>query len=114
MGKHYRSDIPYKDRLLMQRFNSVAEHRNDAARIAMKIACVALNNVEKLGYQRLVRFANEQQRLTELYYADPEVQGAHLDERLEKLGFCCAGGKLLGMLDENGKPVKMTDAEVGG
>lgn len=107
--RSYRTDIPYKDRLLMQKFNTVAEHRNDAARIAMKIACVALNNVEKLGYQRLVRFAEEQQRLTELYYEDPEVQGAHMDERLEQIGFCCAGGRLMGMLDAEGKPVKIKD-----
>ena len=39
-----RSDIPMKDRLLMNKFATVAEHRDHAALIAMKIATVALNN----------------------------------------------------------------------
>lgn len=35
-----RSDIPYKDRLLLEKYRTVKEHRDDAARIAMKVACV--------------------------------------------------------------------------
>lgn len=67
-----RSDIPYKDRLLMNKYVTVAEHRDDAALLAMKIATVALNDTEGMGYFRLARFAKRQQELTEEYYADPE------------------------------------------
>ncbi len=54
-----RSEIPYVQRMQMERAEQMAWHRNDAARIAMQIACVALNNTEGLGYTRLVRFAQE-------------------------------------------------------
>lgn len=110
MGKKgIRSDIPYADRLLMEKYNTVREHRNDAARTALKIGCVALNNTEKLGYTRLVRFAIEQQKLTEEYYADPEVQEVHLNDRLRQIGFVMKDGKMLGAVDADGKPVKMED-----
>lgn len=47
--RYQRSDIPYSDRLLMQRYDSVAMHRNEAASVALKLACVALNETERLG-----------------------------------------------------------------
>lgn len=110
MGKKgIRSDIPYADRLLMEKYNTVREHRNDAARTALKIGCVALNNTEKLGYTRLVRYAMEQQRLTEEYYRDPEVEEVHLNDRLRQIGFVMKDGKMLGAVDADGKPVKMED-----
>ena len=56
--KFQRSDIPLKDRLLMNKFSTVAEHRDHAALTAMKIATVALNDTEGMGYMRLARFAN--------------------------------------------------------
>lgn len=110
MGKKgIRSDIPYADRLLMEKYNTVREHRNDAARTALKIGCVALNNTEKLGYARLVRYAMEQQSLTEEYYRDPEVEEVHLNDRLRQIGFVMKDGKMLGAVDADGKPVKMED-----
>ena len=42
--KFQRSDIPYKDRLLMQKHQSIAAHRDEAARVALQVACVALND----------------------------------------------------------------------
>ena len=108
-GKGIRSDIPYKDRLLMQKYNSIREHRDDASRTALKISCVALNNTKKMGYFQLVQFAEEQQRLTDEYYADPEVQEKHLNDRLHKIGFVTKDGRLLGAVDADGKPVKATD-----
>lgn len=110
MGKKnsVRRDIPYADRMLMEKFNTVREHRNDAARTALKIGCVALNNTEGMGYMSLVRYAVEQQRLTEAYYRDPEVEEAHLNERLTKIGFTIVDGRMLGAIDETGKPVKST------
>lgn len=46
--KFQRSDIPYKDRLLMQRHDNIRDHRDEAARVAMQLACVALNDTEGL------------------------------------------------------------------
>lgn len=48
------SDIPYALRLQMAKVAQVRDHRDDAARVALK---VALNDTEGLGYVRLSRFA---------------------------------------------------------
>ena len=89
-----RSDIPYVDRLLMQKYQQIADHRNDAARIALQIACVALNDTEGLGYQRLSRFAKRCQELIKEYYDDTEMGAVHLATRLEQLGFIVKDGKM--------------------
>lgn len=103
--KFGRSDIPYRDRLLMDKMATVAAHRDDAARTAMKIATVALNDTEGLGYQRLCRFAKRQQQLTEEYYADPEYQEAKLNQRLTQMGFLVENGHLYGAEDDDGNTV---------
>jgi hypothetical protein len=107
-----RSDIPMKDRLLMNKFATVAEHRDHAALTAMKIATVALNNTEGMGYLRLARFAREQQKLTEEYYTDPEYQEEKLNQRLTQLGFKVVNGRLYGAVDENGNTVSTKGLEV--
>lgn len=107
MARGIRSDIPYKDRLLMEKYKTIKEHRDEAARVALKVACVALNNTEGLGYLRLIRFADELERLLSEYYDDPEVQEKHLNERLEQIGFKVEGKHIYGATDENGKAVKM-------
>ena len=112
MAKPIRSDIPYKDRLLMEKYRTIKEHRDDAARVALKVACVALNNTEGLGYTRLIRFADELERLLDEYYSDPEVQEQHLNDRLNQIGFYCEGPNMYGATDQHGKAVKM--AKVGG
>lgn len=89
-----RSDIPYADRLLMQKRQNIADHRNDAAMIALQVACVALNDTEGLGYVRLSRFAKHLQELIAEYYADPDVGDAHLKTRLEQLGFIVKDGHM--------------------
>lgn len=63
-GRKVRSDIPYRDRLLMDKLATVAEHRDHAALVAMKIATVALNDTEGMGYIRLSRFAMRQMEHT--------------------------------------------------
>ena len=107
-----RSDIPMKDRLLINKFATVAEHRDHAALTAMKIATVALNNTEGMGYFRLARFAREQQKLTEEYYTDPEYQEEKLNQRLTQLGFKVVNGRLYGAVDENGNTVSTKELEV--
>lgn len=104
-GGRVRSDIPYKDRLLMNKFTNVAQHRDHAALTAMKIATVALNDTEGMGYLRLARFAKRQQALTEEYYTDPEYMEAKLNQRLEQLGFMIVDGRLFGAVDDHGNTV---------
>lgn len=99
--KFVRSDIPYKDRLLMQKRQNIADHRNEAAMIALQVACVALNDTEGLGYFRLARFAKRLQELIAEYYEDPDVGAAHLKSRLEQLGFIVKDGHMF--VAENAK-----------
>ena len=110
--KFQRSDIPLKDRLLMNKFSTVAEHRDHAALTAMKIATVALNDTEGMGYMRLARFAKHQQALTEEYYSDPEYMEEKLNQRLEQLGFKVVNGRLFGAVDDEGNTVPAKGLEV--
>ena len=89
-----RSDIPYKDRLMVNRYANIAAHRDHSALVANKVGMVALNDTEGLGYLRLSRFANRYHFLNEEYYKDPEYQEAKLDERLKKLGFLVEEGRV--------------------
>ena len=73
----------------------------------MKTACVALNNTEGMGYSRLIRFAEELDKLIREYYNDPEVGEAHLNQRLEQIGFVIDGTRMFGAIDGDGKAVKM-------
>lgn len=100
-----RSEIPYVQRMQMERAEQMAWHRNDAARIAMQIACVALNNTEGLGYTRLVRFAQETDKLIQEYYSDIVMGEAHLQRRLEQLGFKIRDGRMMAATDAEGEPV---------
>ena len=100
-----RSDIPYADRLLMEKYQKVADHRNEAARIAMMVACVSLNDTEGLGYKRLCRFAKHFQEQIQEYYSDTEVGEAHLKTRLEQMGFAVVDGKLYCVEDPDGNSV---------
>ena len=102
-----RSEIPYVQRMQMERAEQMAWHRNDAARIAMQIACVALNNTEGLGYTRLVRFAQETDKLIQEYYSDIVMGEAHLQRRLEQLGFKIQDGRMMAATDAEGEPVSV-------
>jgi len=70
-----------------------------------------LNNTEGMGYARMLRFADEVDQLTRLYYSDPEVQEKHLNDRLEQIGFRMDGARMLGARDPDGKPVKIENLE---
>lgn len=106
-----RSDIPYKDRLMVNKFATIAQHRDNSALIAMKIATVALNDTEKMGYQRLCRFARRQMELTEEFYSDPEYQEEKLDQRLRQLGFQVENGRLYCAVDDEGNTVPTSTLE---
>lgn len=89
-----RSDIPYAQRLQLQKRQQIADHRNEAAMIALQVACVALNDTEGLGYYRIARFAKRLKELIAEYYEDQEVGAAHLKTRLEQMGFIVKDGHM--------------------
>ena len=89
-----RSDIPYSDRLLIQKYDNIREHRDEAARNALHLACVALNDTEGLGLKRLSKFAQRLRELIQEFYSDPEVGQVHLEKRLQQLGFRVENGQL--------------------
>lgn len=107
-----RSDIPYKDRLMVNQFANIAQHRDHSALVANKVGMVALNDTEGLGYLRLSRFAKRYHFLNEEYYSDPEYQEAKLDERLRKLGFLVEDGRVFCAEDDEDNIVSTDTLEL--
>jgi hypothetical protein len=100
-----RSDIPYKDRLMVNRYANIAQHRDHSAVVANKIGMVALNDLKGMGYIQLTRWGLLYNSLNEEFYSDPEYQEAKLDERIRKMGFVVENGKVIVAEDENGEIV---------
>ena len=100
-----RSDIPYKDRLMVNQFANIAQHRDHSAIVANKIGMVALNDLKGMGYIQLTRWGLLYNSLNEEFYSDPEYQEAKLDERLRKMGFVVENGRVIVAEDENGEIV---------
>lgn len=111
-GSVARSDIPYSVRLQMQKHAEITAHREQAVLTAMKIACVALNDTEGLGYTRLCRFSKRAMELMDEYYDDTELNRERLNRRLESLGFRVDGDHFFGAYDEEtGEPIPIDKAK---
>lgn len=108
-----RSDIPYAERLRLKKLQNIAAHRDDAHLTELKIALVSLNESEGLGYVRLSRFAQTQQKNRDAYYKDPEYESVKLDQAVRQLGFIVEDGRLICAVDEEGNivPTKRLDVE---
>lgn len=100
-----RSDIPYAQRLQMNRLASIAGHRYDAHLVELKLALVSLNETEGLGCVRLSRFAKRQNENRERYYRDPDYESEKLDQAVRQLGFIVEDGRLVCILDEDGNVI---------
>ena len=91
MVKNRRSPQPqglnYAQRLQMQKYQTIAQQRDDAAITALMLACVALNDTEHLGPVRIQRFAKRLNELTSEFYADRETGAIQLQRRLQQIGF---------------------------
>lgn len=102
MGKNVRtktkgvqqSDIPYKDRLMVKNFATIAQHRDHAALVANKLRMLAENDEEGLGYLRMTRISKRYHHFSEEYYTDPEYYEAKADEQLRKIGFLVEDGRV--------------------
>lgn len=94
-----RSDIPYAQRLSMKHNNDIVDNRNHAAKIAMFCTSVALNEVEGIGYKRLVRFSLHFKKVVDEFYEDVEVGMAHARQRMEQMGMPISGDFYYARLD---------------
>lgn len=86
-----RSDIPYSMRMAMKHQNDIKANRDHAAKIAMYCNSIAMNEVEGIGYKRLIRFAQHFKEVLDEFYADPELGMAHAQRRLEQMGMPISG-----------------------
>lgn len=102
------SEIPYAERLRIQKEAEIVAHRNESAAIALQVACVALNDTEGLGYFRLTRFAKRTQELLKEYYDDTVLGSAHLKRRLEQLGFIVKDGHIYSVENTQTKEIVPT------
>ena len=100
-----RSDIPYVERLRIKKLTGIAAHRDDAHLVELKLSLLALNECEGMGCMRLSRYAKLMGRNREEYYSDPEYYSAKLDEQVRKLGFVVVDGRLVCIMDEDGKVI---------
>lgn len=99
--------LPYADRLRMKKQAELQEHSAQAVQTALKLACIALNDTEGLGFLRLTRFAQHLLEQADEYYSDPELKEYQINRRLEQMGFVITDtGGVQAMQDGNGNPVK--------
>lgn len=86
-----RSDIPYAQRLAMQRHSDIASNRDHAAKIVMFCESIALHDVEGIGYKRLVRYSLCHKDLIDEFYEDPDVGMARAKRRMQQIGMPVSG-----------------------
>lgn len=86
-----RSDIPYAQRLAMQQRASINVNREHAATITLYCMSVAMNELEGIGYKRLIRFAARYKQYEDEFYQDVEVGMAHAKRRMDAMGMPISG-----------------------
>ncbi len=86
-----RSDIPYAERIALQRQSDIVASRNHAAKITMYCMSVAMYELYGVGYKRLVRFSLKFKECIDEFYDDPELSMAHAQKRLEQIGVSFSG-----------------------
>ena len=111
MAKKCRqSNIPYALRLQEKKAKEIGDERQDAVYTALCVALVVLNDELGLGYKRLVNFSKALTTAIGDYYKDPEIEQAHLMQRLRHIGFTFENGNVIATIDhETGKPIKRKD-----
>ena len=107
-----RSDIPYKDRLMVNQFANIAAHRDHSALVANKLRMIAENDEEGLGYLRLSRIAKRYHNISEEYYTDPEYYEAKADQRLRQMGFLVEDGRVFCAEDDEDNIVSTSTLEL--
>ena len=99
--------LPYADRLRMQKQQQIGDERQDSAEIIIKLACLTLNDMEGWSFVRLTRFALNLIDNIKEYYSDPERMENWVNKRFDAMGFVVTDdGDLKARLDASGNPVK--------
>jgi hypothetical protein len=100
--------LTYAQELQIRRQVAISVEAERRAMVALKCACVALNDTEGLGFVRLSKFGLHLREIIDDYYKDPEVGDCQLNRRLEQMGFKIGetGGLRIGM-DDDGRPIKL-------
>lgn len=111
--KRTAQGVPYAVELQRRKQAELQAYGEQTAQTALKLACVALNDTEGLGFYRLSRFAQHLLELVEWYYKDPELTEHQLNRRLEQMGFIISEtGGVQAYADENGQPQHAAKAGV--
>ena len=109
--KRMAAGVPYAVELQMRKQAELQAHGEQTAQTALKLACVALNDTEGLGFYRLSRFAQHLLELVDWYYKDVELGEHQLNRRLEQMGFIISPtGGVQAFSDENGNPLHAAKA----
>ena len=104
--KRAAPQLPYAVELQQRRLADMQAAAEKSAQTALKLACVALNDTEKLGFYRLSRFAAHLVELVDEYYDDPELGECQLNRRLEQMGFVIGEtGGVQAYADADGNPI---------
>ena len=86
-----RSDIPYAQRIHLQQRNDIIASRDHAAKITMFCMSVAMNEVEGIGYKRLVKFSLHFKEIVDEFYEDIDLGMAHAKRRMDQMGMPISG-----------------------
>lgn len=86
-----RSDIPYAQRLNLQQKSDINIGREQAAKVTLYCLSVAMYEIKKVGYTRLVRFSHRYMRYEREFYADVELGMAHAKTRMDQMGMPISG-----------------------
>lgn len=86
-----RSDIPFAQRVAMQHRSDIIVNRDHAAKITMFCMSVAMNELEGIGYKRLVKFSLHFKEVVDEFYEDVDLGMAHARRRMEQMGMPISG-----------------------
>lgn len=98
-----RSDIPYAQRIAMQYKSDVAVNREHAAKVVLFCQSIAMNELEHIGYKRLIRFAHRYSQVESEFYEDQELGMAHAMHRMKQMGMEISGDFYSHKLDGQSK-----------
>lgn len=86
-----RSDIPYAQRMAMKHRADIEYNRERSARNYMYCLCIAIHDVEGVGYKGLVRFSLHFMDLIREFYEDIELSMSRVKRRLAQHGIDVSG-----------------------
>ena len=87
-----RSDIPYAQRIKMQQTSEIVINREHAAMVTLYCMSVAMNELEGIGYKRLINFSFRYKEYEDEFYEDIEVGMARAKRRMDQMGMPISGG----------------------